>query len=121
MILADFPEPRQTINSDCYIAVLTQLKACSSRVGPERKGTFLLQRVNVRPHTSLKTVEYIANLCCTILTHPLYTPDLVSSDFQLFRLHKQRLPSNYAIRADVKPWVTSIGADFYKRGITCCT
>jgi hypothetical protein len=43
VILLDFLEPRQTINSDHYITMLTKLKAQISRVSPEKKITFLLQ------------------------------------------------------------------------------
>jgi hypothetical protein len=62
VIVLDFLEPRQTINSDRYIGTLTKLKVRISRVRPEKKTTFLLQYDNARPHTSLKTVEHIANL-----------------------------------------------------------
>ena len=87
VILQDFLGPRQTINSDNYIA-MTELKAWTSRVGPERKTTFLLQHDNTRPHTSLKTMEHIANFCRTVPLHPLYSLDLVPSDFHLFGLMK---------------------------------
>ena len=76
VILLDFLEPGQTINSDRYIAMLTKLRARISRVRPEKKTTFLLQHDNARPHTNLKTVEHIANLGWTVLPHPPYSPDL---------------------------------------------
>jgi histone-lysine N-methyltransferase SETMAR len=71
--------------SDCYIATLTKLRARISRVRPEKKTTFLMQNDNARPHTSLKTVEHTVNLGQTVVPHPLYNPDLVPSDFHLFR------------------------------------
>lgn len=43
----------QTINSDCYIAMLTVLKASTSSIRLE-KIFFLLQHNNVRPHTIWK-------------------------------------------------------------------
>ena len=69
VILPNFLESGHTINSDRYIAVLTKLKARTSRVQPEKKTTFLLQHDNSTFHTSLKTVEHIANLGWTILPH----------------------------------------------------
>ena len=119
VILLDFPEPRQTINSDRYIATLTYLKARISRVRPEKKTTFLLQHDNARPHTSLKTMEHIANFGWTVLPHPPYSPDFAPSDFHLFGpmkdgLRGQHLPSNNAVVRAVKQWATSTGVDFYE-------
>jgi len=91
VILLDFLEPGQTMNSDRYIAMLTKLKARIFRVRPEKKTTFLLQHDNARPHTSLKTVEHIVNLGWTVVPHPLYSPDLAPSDFHLFGLMKDGL------------------------------
>ena len=48
MTLLDFLEPGQVINSDHYTAVLTKLKAQTSRVRPE-KTAFLLKHSNARP------------------------------------------------------------------------
>jgi len=121
VILLDFLETRQTINSDCYIVMLTKLKAQISRVRPEKKTTFLLEHDNARPHTSLKTVEHIANLGWTVLPHPPYSPGLAPSDFHLFGLMKDGLrghfPSNDAVVRAVKQWATSAGADFYECGM----
>ena len=102
MILMDFLEPGQTINSDRYIAMLTELKARISRVRPEKKTAFLLQHNNARPHTSLKTVEHIVNLGWTVLPHPPYSLDLAPSDFHPFGpmkdgLHGQHFPSNNTV------------------------
>jgi len=69
------------------------------------------------PDSSLKIVEHIANLGWTVLPHPPYSPDLVPSDFHLFRsmkdgLYGQCFPRSDAVTAAVKQWVTSTGADF---------
>ena len=85
VIILDFLEPRQTINSDFYITTLTKLNTLISRIRPEKKSTFLLQHNNARPHTSLKTMENIVNLGWTVILHPLYNPDLVLPDFHLFQ------------------------------------
>ena len=116
VILLDFLEPGQTINSYCYNATLTKLKARISRVRPEKKTTFLLQNDNARPHTSLKTVEHIANLGWTVLPQPPYSPDLAPSDFHLFGPMKdgQHFPGNDAVIRAVKQWATSACADFYE-------
>jgi hypothetical protein len=67
-------------------------------------------------------MEHIANLGWTVLPHPLYNPDLASSDFHLLRLmkdglHGQHFPSNDAVVRAVKQWATSAAADFYECGM----
>ena len=118
MILLDFLEPGQTINSDRYIMTLTKLKARISGVRPGKKTTFLLQHNNARPHTNLKTMEHIVNFGWTFVPH---RPDLAPSDFHLFGpmkdgLRGQHFPSNDAVLRAVKQWATPAGADFYERG-----
>jgi len=118
----DFLKPRQTINSDHYTAILTKLKAETSRSRPAKKTTFLLQHSQARPHTGIKTAEHIAHLVWTVLPHPLYSQDLAPSDFHLIRLKKDRpseqhLPNNDAIIAAVKQQVISADAGFYERSM----
>ena len=62
-------------------------------------------------------MENVANLGLPVLPHPLYSPNLLPSDFRLFGpmkdgLHGQHFPSYNTIRAAVKQCVTSTGADF---------
>lgn len=66
-------------------------------------------------------MERIANFVWTILSHKVYSLNLVSSDFHLFTLTKselcgQHFLSNNAIKAATKQWITSTG-DFYMRDI----
>lgn len=101
--------------------MLTKLKAQIYRVRLE-KTIFFLQRGNNRFHTSCKTIEHIASLGWIVLPYPLYSLDLVLSDFHLFRwmtdgLHGQHFPSNNVVIATVIQWVISAGVDFYKRGM----
>ena len=81
--------------------------------------TLFLQYKNTRTHTSFKTTEHIASLGWTVLSHSPYSVDLVPSDLLLCGPLKdglcgQHFPSNDAIIAAVKQWVTSAGADFYE-------
>ena len=57
-------------------------------------------------------MENVANLGLPVLPHPLYSPNLLPSDFRLFGpmkdgLHGQHFPSYNTIRAAVKQCVTS--------------
>ena len=69
VFLLEFLEFGQTSNPDCYVVMLTKLKAWTSRVRREEKTAFLLQHDNARPHTSSETVEHVANLDCGCHTH----------------------------------------------------
>jgi hypothetical protein len=44
----------------------------------------LLQQDNARLHTCLKTQQAITKFGWSVLTHPPYSPDVTSSDIQLF-------------------------------------
>jgi hypothetical protein len=62
-------------------------------------------------------MEHVAEFGWTLLPHPLYSPDLVPSNFHLFSLIKnglcnQHLPDSDAIIAAVRKWVASAGSDF---------
>jgi len=84
VILLDFLEPKQTLNSAGYITTLTKLKAQTARVRPEEKTTFLLQHKNAGPNPSLKIVEHTVSLGWSVLPRPLYSLDLAPYVFYLF-------------------------------------
>ena len=84
VILLDFLELEQTINSECYTAMLTKLKAQTYGVRLEKKTTLLLQHNIARPHTGFKTMEHITSYGWTVLPDPPHNPDFVPSDFHLF-------------------------------------
>jgi len=89
VILLHFLEPRQTINSDCYITMLTKLKAQTSRVRSE-KTTFLL------PGTILVQRPWSALSVWAGLSYHIhcYSLNFVPSDFHLFGLIKDGLSCN---------------------------
>ena len=104
VILLDFLEPRQTISSDCCMTTLTKLNTQTSRVRPVKKTAFLLQCDTARPHTSLQTLEHIAYPGRTVLSHPLYSPDLTASDFHLFGMMENGLHGQHFPTKNVKQW-----------------
>ena len=84
-------ETGPTINSDWCSVTETKRKAQTSRL---KQMTFLLQHDNAKPHTSLKTMQPIANRGWEVLPHPLYTPDLVPSDLDLLGMMKDDCVGN---------------------------
>lgn len=88
VILIDFLAPNETSTFDCYVVMLTKLKAQTS-IARTKKSIFLLQHNNARSHTSF--VEHTASLGWTILQLSLYSLHFVASDFHLFKLMKDGL------------------------------
>ncbi len=73
----EFTPPRTTINLNQDFVTMEDLKqpVRSTRI------TFLLQRDNTWPHTSVKTCAYLAVLGFKVLIYPPYSPDLAPSNF----------------------------------------
>lgn len=72
---------------------------------------------NAKPHTSLKTMEYVGKFGWTVLSHNSYSLDLAPSDFPLFWLMKdgvcgQHFPDDDVITA-VRKCLSAAG-DCYK-------
>jgi hypothetical protein len=111
VILLDFLEPGQTINSDRYVPTLTKLKVRISRT------SFLLKHDNARPRTNINTMEHVADFGWTVLPDPQQRSDSAPCESHLFGpmkngLHGQYFPDNDAVMAAVRKWVASASADF---------
>ena len=80
-------EPGQTVNPLLYCQQLTRLQKEIQKKRPElvnRKGV-VFHHDNARPHTSLMTRQKLTKLAWEVLMHPPYSPDLATSDYNLFR------------------------------------
>jgi len=71
-------------------------------------------------------MEHTDSLGWTVLPQPKYSLDVSPSEFHLFGpmkdgLCRQHFPSNDAIVAPVKQWVTFAGADFYEHSMCSCS
>ena len=78
----------RTIDADLYCAQLDRMYAELSRKYPElvNQNRVLLQQDNAKPHTARRTKEKIKEIdTIKLLPHPAYSPDLVPSDYHLFR------------------------------------
>jgi len=99
----------------------SELKVQNSRVRPEKMTTFFLKHSNASPKpVSLKIMKHTANLGWTVLSHLLHSPDLVPSDFHLFKPMKDglwgHLPTKKQCHQSSCEMVSLLaGADFYKR------
>jgi len=82
----------------------------------------LLQHDNARPHTARSTVATIQDLSFKCLPHPLYSPDLAPSDFDVFGPFKEAMGgksfrSDEEVQQAVHEWLHSQPKDFFSRGI----
>ena len=85
-------EPGQTINSTLYFQQLMRLKqAIKKRLELINKKGVVFHHDNARPHISLVTRQKLRELGWEVLMHPPYSPDLIPSDYHLFRCLKNSL------------------------------
>ena len=82
----------------------------------------LLQHDNARPHTARSSVATIQHLSFRCLPHPLYSPDLAPSDFQVFGPLKEAMGSksfgsDKEVQQAEDEWLHSLPIEFFPRGI----
>lgn len=82
------------------------------------KGIFLLHS-NARLHTAAQTQAILDSFILEVLDHLLHSPDLMTSDFYLFRVLKHYLgASRYndddKVKTDVNSWLSEQAASFYE-------
>jgi len=82
VILTDLHTHGQTINSEYYCDLLKRMYTvlCERYSVIVNRKRVIMQQHNARPHTLKMTMGGIE-----LLPHPPYSPDLVSSDYYLFR------------------------------------
>ena len=122
-ITISFLERGNTVNSENYCELLTQVKKDikNKRRGLQSRGVILLQD-NTRPHTAARTLAKIKDLGWKLLTHPPYSPDLAPSDFQLFGPLKESMKgihfqTDEEVKAAVSNWLRTQSTEFYAKGI----
>jgi histone-lysine N-methyltransferase SETMAR len=123
LLLVDIMPKGTIINSEAYVATLTNLHACLRRVRPHKQiADILLQHDNARPHVSLRTTEAINKFGLTVFPHPPYSPELAPSDRHLFgelkdSLRGSKFEDDESLVAAAKNYLRDAGPEFYKAGI----
>lgn len=87
IILAEFLEPGNTVDSQVYHDQMNWLKEALHEKRPSlvnRKQVYLLHD-NARPHVANTVKNLLEGFNWIIIDHPPYSPDLAPSDFHLFR------------------------------------
>ena len=88
IVLLDFAERNETINSDYYCDLLKQVRGKRRKV---RNLPYWFLHDNAPIHSSRKKLETLQELGFQTVSHPPYSPDLAPSDFFLFRHLKKYL------------------------------
>jgi len=85
ILLIDYLPKGQTINTECYLSSLVQLKDIlkEQRRGKDTKGVLFLHD-DVPAHQALAIQKKLAYVGFQCLDHPSYSPDLAPSDYHLF-------------------------------------
>jgi len=117
ILLNCFPKG-QTINVDCYSALLVQLKDIlkEKRRGKVTKRVLFLH--NAPAHRALSTLKKLAYLGPQCLDHPSYSPDLAPSDYHLFhgpekQLKGRHFSSDAEVIAAVETWLDDNLLNFF--------
>jgi transposase len=124
VILVDVMPRGVTINSESYINTPNKLKKRFRRVRyGKNSAEMLLQYDNARPHTNLRTREYITKMGWTVLPHPPYSPDLAPSDLHLFGSLKDALRGTHfeddeqRVIEAVRKWLGGQDKSWYQQRI----
>ena len=122
ILLVEFLPQGAAVKSTVYCETLKKLRCAiqNKRCGMLR-ATIILLHNNARPHSAAKTQDLILSFKWEQMDHPLYSPDLAPSDFNLFLHLKKFLGGNRFDDDDLKDavqkWLTSQAAAFYEEGI----
>jgi len=109
------------INSDVYCEQLQKLSDAIAQKRPElinRKGV-MFHHDNARPHTNLTRQKLLQH---GMLPHPSYSPNLIPSDFHLFRslqnsLNGKTFASEDLIKQHLDKFLAEKDGKFHERGI----
>jgi len=103
ILLIDYLPKGQTINAECYLSLLVQLKdILKEKRHGKVTNVVLFLHGNAPAHRALATQKKLAYLGFQYLDHPPYSPDLAPSDYHLFPgLIKQLTDRHFSSDADV--------------------
>ncbi|KAG5325402.1 MOS1T transposase, partial [Pseudoatta argentina] len=113
------------ITGDRYRLQLMRLSRALKEKRPlyaQRHDKVILLHDNARPHVAKPVKTYLETLKWEVLPHPLYSPDIASSDFHLFRSMAHGLADwRFHSYEEAQKWIDSLIASkdmsFFRRGI----
>ena len=125
VIMLGFLPKRRTITGVYYANLLDQMRTAirEKRRGKLSKGV-LLQQDNARVHTCKVAMDAVKRNGYVIISNPVYSPNLASSDFFLFPSLKKDIRgchfwSNEEVVTTVEEWVNGKDPDFFQFWTDC--
>ncbi|UYV78600.1 hypothetical protein LAZ67_16002110 [Cordylochernes scorpioides] len=115
-------ERNATVNKNLYIAQLHPMNEAIQQKRPDRQGQIILLHDNARPHVAQVVKATLQELECEVLQHPPYSPDLVPTNYHLFRFMSNHMRgTTFDDEEDLKTWLnnffdTRLG-NFWRKGI----
>ncbi len=93
VVLINWLEPKETVNSKRYVKTLSKLKECLRQKCPElwNDRSFVVHHDNASPHTSFETMQSINKWDMAILLHPPNSLDMAPCDYRFFPKLKAEL------------------------------
>ncbi|GBP66273.1 Mariner Mos1 transposase [Eumeta japonica] len=125
VIYYELLKPNETITGDRYRLQLIRLSRALKEKRSEYSKTHdkvILLHDNARPHVAKPVKTYLGTLKWDVLPHPPYAPDIVPSDYHLFRsmahgLTHQKFTLYEDCQKWVDLWISSKDKKFFQRGI----
>ena len=113
--------PDTTIDTILYCQQLENFRAALQANHPKRRKVRLLHD-NARSHTAKVTRQKLEELWWEVLLHPPYSPDLVPSNYHLFRslrnhLVTKRFDNETDLKSDVEVFFSALSKKFFVDGI----
>ena len=123
ILMIDYLQRGNTINSDYYCDLLYRLKDAikEKRRGKLRNGVLFLQD-NAPAHKAHQTMDVLQQLGFQCLDHPPYSPDLAPSDYFLFpnlkkSLKGRRFLTDAEVIAAAEGFLYDQASDFFLDGL----
>jgi len=121
----EFVPAGQTVHQVYYLEVLGRLREKVRWKGPElfANNSWILHHDNAPAHRALSVGEFLATKQITVLEHPVYSLDLVPSDFLLFPKIKEILKGRHIddIRISTAATLKAIPQNQFQNFFEGCT
>ena len=122
VLLVDSKQQAATFNAGAYCTILEELRAAIKQICPGMlTKCVLFLHDDARPHSAKMIQQFLQYFWWEFLEHPVYSPDLVPSDYHLFPALKNHLSGHKFqndddVKIAVTWWLYLQDTDCYQKG-----